>query len=240
MLVITDDRFIALSTNKKQFAPPQIAQDCFKHFLFFYFLLLLILSSNNVFAQPYSLPKNESELRQKIADASTKIQTIQCDFVQEKKLSLMKEKNTSKGVFYFSKPNKIRLEYRQPNFQAMIVNGTNAFLKDNTKATKISLAKSKAFQQLNKIIVSSVTGSLLENKDFTSKLFENEKSVKLELTPLSKQLKSFIESIVLVLDKRDFTATRLELNEGDGDFTHLLFSNKILNGTLAEELFMAQ
>lgn len=227
--------FIAFCMDCFQFA----AQNCLMRFSFLFFLFS-VRTFSVTHAQHFYTPKNENELRQKIADASAKIQSIQCDFIQEKKMSLMKEKNTSNGVFYFSKPNKIRLEYQQPNFQVMIVNGSNAFLKDHVKTTKISLSKSKAFQQLNKIIVNSITGSLLENKEFTSTILESEKAVKLELTPLSKQLKGFIEKIVLVLDKRDFTATRLELNEGNGDFTHLLFSNKRLNETLPEQLFVSQ
>ncbi|HRN94401.1 MAG TPA: outer membrane lipoprotein carrier protein LolA [Chitinophagales bacterium] len=192
------------------------------------------------FSQQYHTPKNEAELRSLIEQSSAKIKTVQCDFLQEKKMSMMKEKTTSKGVFYFNQPNQVRLEYRQPNFQAMIVNGTNAFLQDKNKITKVSMAKSKAFQQLNKIIVSSVTGSILESKDFSTKLFENEKAVKVELTPTSKTVRDFLSSIVLILDKKDFSATRLELNENGGDYTYLTFSNKSLNKALPETLFKVQ
>lgn len=202
--------------------------------------LLFIASLQTMQAQQFAMPKNEQELKQKIAAASSKIQSVQCDFVQEKKLSMMKDKSASKGVFYFSKPGKVRLEYRQPNFQAMIVNGSNAYMQDKTKTTKVSISKSKAFQHLNKIIVSSITGSMLESKDFTSKILENDKQVKLELTPLSKSIKGFLSSIVLVLDKRDYTAARLELHEDGGDYTLLSFSNKVVNSSLPETLFNAQ
>lgn len=203
-------------------------------------LVLLLVISACAFSQQFNTPKNEAELRTLIGNASSKIKSVQCDFVQEKKMSMMKDKITSKGVFYFNQPNQVRLEYQQPNFQAMIVNGSNAFLQDKSKTTKVSMAKSKAFQQLNKIIVSSITGSMLESKDFSTKLFENEKAVKVELIPTSKAISDFLSSIVLVLDKKDFSATKLELNENGGDYTYLTFSNKKINKVLPEELFKAQ
>lgn len=203
-------------------------------------LVALLVFSVCTFSQQFSAPKNEAELRSLIGNASSKIKSVQCDFVQEKKMSMMKDKMTSKGVFYFNQPNQVRLEYRQPNFQAMIVNGTNAFLQDKSKTTKVSMAKSKAFQQLNKIIVSSITGSMLESKDFSTKIFENEKAIKVELTPTSKTIRDFLSSIILVLDKKDFSATRLELNENGGDYTYLTFSNKSLNKALPETLFKVQ
>lgn len=209
-------------------------------FRLFSLIAIFLFCTASLQAQQFSLAKNETALKQKIADASSKIQSIQCDFTQEKKLSMMKDKNTSTGVFYFVKPNKVRLEYRQPNFQAMIVNGTNVAMKSTGKTTKVNAGKSKAFQQLNNIIVSSITGEMLESKDFSSKIFESDKLVKLELTPLSKSIKDFLESIVLILDKHDFTAVRLELNEGGGDYTHLSFSNKTLNSTVSEVLFKTQ
>lgn len=203
-------------------------------------LVLLLLISACAFSQQFNAPKNEAELRTLIGNASSKIKSVQCDFVQEKKMSMMKDKITSKGVFYFNQPNQVRLEYQQPNFQAMIVNGSNAFLQNKSKTTKVSMAKSKAFQQLNKIIVSSITGSMLESKEFSTKLFENEKAVKVELIPTSKAISDFLSSIVLVLDKKDFSATKLELNENGGDYTYLTFSNKKINKVLPEELFKAQ
>lgn len=203
-------------------------------------LFLLLVISACAFSQQFNAPKNEAELRTLIGNASSKIKSVQCDFVQEKKMSMMKDKITSKGVFYFNQPNQVRLEYQQPNFQAMIVNGSNAFLQNKSKTTKVSMAKSKAFQQLNKIIVSSITGSMLESKEFSTKLFENEKAVKVELIPTSKAISDFLSSIVLVLDKKDFSATKLELNENGGDYTYLTFSNKKINKVLPEELFKAQ
>jgi outer membrane lipoprotein-sorting protein len=203
-------------------------------------MLALCFAMSMASAQSFTTPKNELELRQKIAESSSKIQTIQCIFLQEKKMSMMKNKHTSHGMFYFVKPDKIRLEYHQPNFQAIIIEGSNAYLQDSSKTTKISAAKSKSFQQLNQVIVSSVTGSLLNSKDFFTHILENEKAVKVELIPVSKQLKGFIESVVLILDKRDFTATRVELNEGHGDYTHLHFSNKLFNQPVPETLFRVQ
>ena len=50
-------------------------------------------------------------------------------------------------------------------------------------------------------------------------------------------LKNFLSTIVLVLDKKDYTASRIEMNETSGDNTILTFTNKTLNTPLADTLF---
>ena len=183
-----------------------------------YRLLLFLISFSAIQglqAQSFAAVKDASALQKKIVDASTKIATIQCDFAQEKSMSMLSDKVISKGKFYFKKESKVRLEYLLPVRNLIVMNAGKMLMKDDKKTQQMDMHRSKVFQQLNNIIVGSINGSLFTGKDFTVSLSESNSLVRVELKPVSKILKNFLSTIVLVLDKKDFTATRIEMNETD-------------------------
>lgn len=205
-----------------------------------YRLLLFLFSISSIqclHAQTFTAAKDATALQKKITEASTKISTIQCDFTQEKNMSMLSEKAVSKGKFYFKKESKVRLEYLVPVKNLIVMNTGKMLMKDDKKTSQMDMHRSKVFQQLNNIIVGSINGSLFNGKDFTVSLSETNSQVKVELKPISKMLKSFLSTIVLVLDKKDFTATRIEMNEASGDNTILSFSAKEINGSVDDALF---
>ncbi len=201
-------------------------------------LMFALFIGSVALAQTFTATKDAAALQQQITAASKNINTIQCDFVQEKAMSMLAEKAVSKGKFYFKREGKVRLEYLQPQKNLVVMNNGKMLLQDAKKTTQMDMHRSKVFQQLNNIIIGSISGDLYSGKEFTVKLFENGTQVKVELNPLSKTLKNFLSTIVVVLDKKDFTAQRIEMNETSGDSTILTFSAKAINGVVQESLFM--
>ena len=203
----------------------------------FVFALLMLCSVQCLFAQTFTPVKDVVAMQKKVTEASQKITTIQCDFTQEKSMSMLTDKVISKGKFYFKRESKVRLEYLLPTKNLIVMNGAKMLMKDEKKTQQMDMHRSKVFQQLNNIIVGSINGNLFSSKDFTVKFFESNSQVNVELKPVSKMMKNFLSTIVLLLDKKDFTATRIEMNETSGDNTILSFSSKEINTTLNEELF---
>lgn len=201
-------------------------------------LFLAILFAGVSLAQTFTPAKDVAALQQQVITASKKTNTIQCDFIQEKSMSMLAEKAISKGKFYFKRENKVRLEYLLPQKNLVVMNNGKMLLHDGKKTTQMDMHRSKVFQQLNNIIVGSINGDLYSGKEFSVKFFENGTQVKVELKPLSKTLKNFLTTIVVVLDKKDFSAQRIEMNETSGDSTVLTFSGKSINGAVEESLFV--
>lgn len=191
-------------------------------------------------AQTFTPVKDAADIQKKVTAATQKITSIRCDFTQEKNMSMLADKAVSKGKFYFKKESKVRLDYQQPTKNLIVMNNGKMMIKDDKKTTQTDMHRSRMFQQLNNIIVGSINGSLFNSKDFAVSFSENNTSVKAELKPVSKTLKNFLSTIVLVLDKKDFTATRLEMNEPSGDNTVLLFSSKEINGAVNDSLFLVK
>jgi outer membrane lipoprotein-sorting protein len=189
------------------------------------------------FSQTFTSVKDTAAMRQKMNEAALRTLTIQCDFTQEKNMSMLSDKAVSKGRFYFMKEGKVRLEYMQPTFNLIVMNNGKLLMKDDKKTTVTDVHKNRAFQQLNNIIVGSISGNLFSNKEFTSKFFETTSQIKVELIPVNKTMRNFLSNIVIVMEKKDFTATRIEMNEPSGDNTILTFTSKEINKAIGDTLF---
>jgi outer membrane lipoprotein-sorting protein len=181
-----------------------------------------------------------SKFKQEFTATAQKTTSIKSDFVQEKNLSMLAEKINSKGKFWFKKDNMVRMEYTQPTKYLMIINKDNILVRDEQKENKINTKSNKLFQQINKIIVDCVQGSILSNPDFKVKVFENKGSYLVELSPLSKGIKDFFKSINISVDKKDNSVSNIDMEEPSGDNTTIHFINKEVNANLPDALFAAK
>ncbi|QHS62674.1 outer membrane lipoprotein carrier protein LolA [Chitinophaga agri] len=175
--------------------------------------------------------------KQQFAKASQATQSIQCDFVQEKNLSMLADKIVSKGKFWFKKDNKVRMEYAQPSYYLLIMNGKEIKVKDGQKENRVSTKGNKLFEQINKITVDCVQGNIVNNADFNTKVLENGQSYLLEMTPVNRSLAQYFKSIHLLVDKKDYSVSKIEMYEAGGDDTTISFVHKQLNVNIADAVF---
>jgi outer membrane lipoprotein-sorting protein len=119
----------------------------------------------------------------------------------------------------------------------MILNKDKVFIKDGQKENKVSTKSNKMFQQINRIMIDCMQGTALNNRDFSTRIFESKNANLVELTPLTKELKELLKAIVIIVDKRDFSVISIDMLEVSGDNTLLKFSNKEMNGTISDALF---
>lgn len=171
------------------------------------------------------------------AAAAKQTQSVKADFVQEKNLSLLSEKITSKGKFWFKKDNLVRMEYQQPFQYLVVINKNNVLVKDGQKENRISTKSNKLFQQINRIMVDCVQGTALSNPDFTVAAFESAGAWLVALTPVVKGMKDYFKNINIVFSKKDYSVNKLEMYEQSGDNTIISFTNKELNASIADTLF---
>lgn len=201
--------------------------------------MVLILTTLSSYGQGESWRKVKDlpAFRKQFASESAAILTIKSQFVQEKILSAVEEKMISKGDFFFKRSNKVRISYLQPFVYTLILNGDRMLIRDGQKENRVNVKSNKLFQQVNRILVDCVQGTILESGDFTFEVFENAGMYKLELKPSAKALRGFFDSIVLKVDKKDFSVIGIEMNEESGDQTIITFVQKNLNVPVADEIF---
>ncbi len=180
---------------------------------------------------------NTDVFRQQFAKSAQATQSIQCDFVQDKNLSMLSDKIVSKGKFWYKQENKVRMEYEKPSYYLVVINGNMIRTKDGQKENKVSSKSNKMFEQVTKMMVDCMQGTMMDNKSFTSRLFEGPKNYLLELTPVVKSLQGIFKTISLVVDKKDYSVDKLEMLEQSGDNTVINFLHKQTNVNIPDELF---
>ena len=204
-----------------------------------FILIIMALTDFTVKAQytGYSAVNDMAVFKSQFSAAAQKTSSIKSDFVQEKNLGMLAEKIVSKGKFWFKKDNLVRMEYNQPFQYLMIMNKDKVYVKDGQKENTVSSKSNKLFQQINKITIDCVQGTFLNNADFKSKVFENKAGYLVELTPTAKGIKELFKTIVIAIDKKDYSVNSIQMNEQSGDDTFIKFSNKELNTNIPDALF---
>ena len=198
--------------------------------------LMAGLVSNGQYAG-YKLLTDAGHFRSEFAGASQKNISVKSDFTQEKELNMLSEKMTSSGKFWFKRENRLRMEYQQPFQYLLVINQANVYIKDGDRETRLSARSNKLFQQINNIMMDCVRGTALDNSDFSVRVFEGANAFLVELTPVSKNMKEYFKNIVLIIDKKNYSAVSIDMNELSGDHTTIRFLNKELNGTIPDNLF---
>ena len=110
-------------------------------------------------------------------------------------------------------------------------------VRDDQKENKINIRSNKLFQQVNRIVIDCVQGTILDSKDFSVRVFENDRSVLIEMTPSTKGLREFFQTIVLTVEKKDHSVQSIKMNEPLGDTTTLFFTDKTLNEPISDAVF---
>ena len=178
-----------------------------------------------------------AKFKEQFAAIAKKTETIKSDFTQEKNLSMLSEKIVSKGKFWFKKDNLLRMEYNKPFEYLMILNKDNMYIKDGQKESKVSTKSNKLFQQINKITVDCVQGTVFSNPDFVTKVYENKSTYIVEMSPVGKALKEFFKTIDVVINKDDYEVSTIQMNETSGDNTIIHFTNRELNTPIPDAIF---
>jgi outer membrane lipoprotein-sorting protein len=202
-------------------------------------ILALIIQCVHATAQHkgYNPVEKMDAFKASFSAASLQTSSIKSDFVQEKNLSLLSEKITSKGKFWFRKENLVRMEYQQPFQYLMIINGNDVYIKDGQKENHVSVKSNKLFQKINKITIDCVRGTVLNNPDFKVKLYENNQQYLLEMIPATKALSEFFSMILLSIDRKDYSVTSINMMEQGGDNTVISFLRKEINTTIPDAVF---
>ena len=203
-------------------------------------LCLLLFTSIAVIAQNRPLTLKESEnFRNKVQETTRKTTSIESDFTQEKEMSMMAEKITSTGKFYFRKEKMLRWEYMKPFPYLIIISNDVMYVVDDNKENKINLQSNKVFREINNIILGAVQGTLLnDQKNFKTTLSDNHTYYLAALFPQSSNLRETLREIDIYFNKTDYSVEQLIMHEASGDYTKITFTSKKMNQPISDEKFL--
>lgn len=181
--------------------------------------------------------KDVAAFKKGISAMAASTNTINASFKQDKYLSILAHEIESEGVLKFKKPNLLSWEYQKPFSYGVILNGEQLIISDEGKVNSFDLTSSKAFRQINELIINSVQGDILDEETFNINYFEGKDLYLVKLFPKEKQLQGFLQEINVFFDKSDFTVNKIKLIEPEGDYTLISFYNKTLNESIPDTAF---
>ncbi|HNP19751.1 MAG TPA: outer membrane lipoprotein carrier protein LolA [Fulvivirga sp.] len=201
---------------------------------------LLIALPSMVFSQSeqkYVPLDNAEMLKAGIAKLAENTTTIKTSFHQKKYLSILSNAISSEGEMVFKKPKALKWAYTKPYNYMIIFHNNEIVINDEGKISEFDISSSKAFVEINDIIVNSVSGNILQEDQFTIEYFESKDYYKAKMYPKVFRMKSYIDIIEVYLDKKDFTVASIKLVEKEKDYTLIDFFDKKLNEPVANEEF---
>ena len=165
------------------------------------FISLSILLSNFVYSQDISI-----EI--KLQEHFTNLTYIECQYKQEKELSMIKEPLVSTGSFKYEKRGVISWEQETPFKKIYLISGESDNKFDN---------------YINQFIISILTGRILNDKKLEITYSEDVKSYFVLLTPKKGPMKKNIKDVMLTFNKEIITLSQLEIVSKNGDVNKINF-----------------
>jgi len=186
-----------------------------------------------------------NRLGKDIVEKAKSVRTIKSDFKQEKVLSFLSKKIVSGGKFIFEKKdsvNKVKWEYTVPFKYTIVIDGSRIFMKDSNRVTSFEMSSSRVFEEINRIMVGSLNGTILnDSENFFINIEKKGRELNVFMTPRDKsEMSKYFKTIEMILDKNDLTVSRLSMIEVSGDRTDLFFTGKKINGTIDPSEFKVE
>jgi outer membrane lipoprotein-sorting protein len=202
------------------------------------FILLITFLSVNVTAQETIMNASEiAAFKKQVSAASISTNTIKSDFVQFKHLDFLSDEIKTSGKLFFKTPGLVKWEYTNPYQYSVIFKGDQLLINDGGTKSNVDIGNSKMFKNLNQLIVNSVKGNMFDDAEFNIQYLKTPKANKAIFVPKDKKIAAYIASFELLFDKKDAAVLEVKMIEPSADYTRIVFSNRILNGTVNDAVF---
>lgn len=152
--------------------------------------------------------------------------TLMAKFDQTKVFILFDEEETSRGVVYFTQPDRIRWQYAEPDRSATVINGTVGWsvFPDIEQVQKFELEGSRTNKVLSIVGFGRCNVPLTESFDISLSRGKKGTFV-LNMRPTDEDITPYFSGVNLTLDGEDYLPRQIELQERSGDVLRFLFSD---------------
>jgi outer membrane lipoprotein-sorting protein len=208
-----------------------------KRYSLFTLLFACVFSLRAQTVEKYVLVSNAQEVKQVFDQIRQASNTIDADFVQEKKVDILEHVIVSKGKFVFKQKNNLRLEYTSPSYYLVVMAAGKMLIKDGDKKTKIDSKGSKMFSQIQNVMTGILGGQISDNKDFKYELYKSENNYKIRLFPQTGAIKDLLKEVEFITQKVSLKALSMTMYERSGDETIMKFKNVKMNVPIDDKVF---
>ncbi len=188
--------------------------------------LIFILSIFTTFVSAQTTDNFES----RIESFSSQNKTIQCDFVQTKKVKGVKSIITSQGEFFYDNSGLMALVYNEPEGDKVIINGEKFKVVTSGRVIEGASEENPMMEQICNMLQASMSGDVAKlGRGWQMRVADHHTQYEVVLQPLDRRTKKYIESLVMVFRKSDMTLDELRMNDSSDGYTLYEFQNKRTN-----------
>jgi len=164
-----------------------------------------------------------------LQSSNEKIETIDADFVVEKKTSMLVGVQKSAGTMeYRRKDDYLSLHYAVPEKSDMVIAGTEISITTGEKTSSVSAKHNPAVSQMIVMIKSCVTGDFTSIADkSTVKYYQTADLFTMVISPKNARVKRYIKQIVLRYNN-DNSLCVMKMDEGSGDYSEYRYTNQVI------------
>lgn len=175
--------------------------------------------------------QNTDKMISRISAAAAEMNSMKCDFVQVRRMSMLAEEIESSGVMYFEKPSKLRWEYLAPSLYCLTIDGDKVMIESETGKTVTDASTSRLYKGIADMIMGCMSGDALRNSRTFRVTMTNMGSVwTAELKPVRKDVGRMFESLILNFDPQTGLLRSMIMNDASGNSTSITISNISVNG----------
>lgn len=201
-------------------------------------ILLTCLSALSVMGQTKLTSEQEKQVLAKMDQSSNALRSLQCDFLQSKRMKILSKEMQSKGILYFKKPDKIRWQYTSPYDYTFIMNGDKVQIKSAKSTKNIDIQGNKIFRQITTIILNTVTGGgIMNSADFNVELYKSGDIYFAKMLPKKKEVKQVYSSIEVYFNSALTMVETIKMVEKSGEYTVVKLVAPKINATINESVF---
>ena len=175
----------------------------------------------------------------RIKQAASNIETLEGEFVQKKKIEILKDMPDSYGRFYYQSPDRLRWEIIKPVTMGFIINGDHGkkWSGKEGKSRRFDVNKDPIISVISTQVFAWAKGDFEKLKTGYDVSILSEDPVEVKLLPLSEMGKKYIDSIVLAFSENDYHINYIEINDKKGGSTKITFYNMVVNAELKGDIF---
>lgn len=186
-------------------------------------IIIALVASISCFAQ------SNDEIMAKLTQAAASMKSMQCNFTQNKTMSMLAEPTVSKGIMCYVSPDKMKWEYTDPYPFAIKVDGEK-MTKIADGKEEILDTKNRMYQGMMKIIMSSATGkNLFDKSTFDVTISSDGNFWRADMKPKKSDMKRMFSTMTFYFEKKRDIINKVVLTEANGDNTTIQFTDIILN-----------
>ncbi|MBZ9729632.1 outer membrane lipoprotein carrier protein LolA [Salegentibacter sp. JZCK2] len=199
--------------------------------------ILLLFLSLNLVAQEELSKEEVTKFQEEMLAKANKLETLEADFVQTKKIEMITEESVSRGKLYYQNPEKLKWEYAEPQDYIILFIEGELHINDAGDKSVRNTNSNKLFDKIAKLITGSVNGKLLQdNENFDISFTRENDLVSALIIPKDKNLKAMFAEIHLLFNGENIVE-QVNLMEESGDATIIEFSNISINRDIPATVF---